>query len=203
MPTELMTSEQLQFAHFQKSSVTAWGFDGWTHDQRTQNIFWQKKDNAAAKRDKPTPFSGWFNPNSKASYMVHEMGVSLSRVQVNQKLLCLRRSIMKEGIKRVEQIQFEGHNVPGESQAEATNRLQGHMKVRLNRCLELETLTRDGHNRPMLSCGRILLDIDPLANVVRPTAADLVDHAARGAALLVRCTGIEVPLWSPVIMNGA
>ncbi len=64
-------------------------------------------------------------------------------------------------------------------------------------------LTRDGHSRPLLSCGLILLDVDPLANVVRPSAADLVDHAARGAALLVRCTGIEAPLWSLVIMNGA
>ncbi len=98
MPAELMTSEQLQFVHFPKSSVTAWGFDGWMHDQRTQSVFWQKKANAAARCDKPTPFSGWFNPNSEASSMVHEMGVSLSRVQVNHKLLCLRCTIMTEGI---------------------------------------------------------------------------------------------------------
>ncbi len=135
--------------------------------------------------------------------MVHEMGVSLSRLQVNHKLLCLRHSIRTKGIERVEQIRFEDYNVPGESQAEATDRLQGQMKTRLNRCLELETLTRDGHSRPLLACGRILLDVDPLANVVQPAAADLVDHAARGAALLVHCTGIEAPLWSRVIMNGA
>ncbi len=98
--------------------------------------------------------------------MVHETGVSLSRLQVNHKLLCLRCSITTEGIERVEQIRFEDYNVPGESQVEATNRLQGQMKTRLNRCLELETLTRDGHNRPLLACGRILLDVDPLANVV-------------------------------------
>ncbi len=72
MPVELMTSEQLQFAHFPKSSVTAWGFDRWTHDQRTQSVFWQKKANAAVKHDKPTCFSTWFNPNIKASFMVHE-----------------------------------------------------------------------------------------------------------------------------------
>ncbi len=98
--------------------------------------------------------------------MVHETGVSLSRLQVNQKLLSLHHSITQEGIERVEQIQFNGCNVPGESQVEATNRLQGQMKTRLNRCLELETLTRDGHSRPLLACGRILLDVDPLANVV-------------------------------------
>ncbi len=86
---------------------------------------------------------------------------------------------------------------------EATNRLQVQMKTRLNRCLELETLTRDGHDRPLLACGWILLDVDPLANVVRPAAADLVDHAAQGATLLIRCTGISAALWSPVMMNGA
>ncbi len=49
MPVELTTWEQLQFVHFPKSSVAAWGFDGRTHDQRTQSGFWQKKANAAAK----------------------------------------------------------------------------------------------------------------------------------------------------------
>ncbi len=77
------------------------------------------------------------------------------------------------------------------------------MRTRLNRCIELEMLIRDGHNRPLLACGRILLDADHLTNVVRPLAADLVDHAVRGAALLVRCTGILMPLWGPVMMNGA
>ncbi len=80
----------------------------------------------------------------------------------------------------------------------ATNRLQGQMKARLYRCWELEKLTRDGHERPILACGRVLLDVDPLANVVRPAVADLVDHAVRGVALLVHCTGIEQPLWSPL-----
>ncbi len=98
--------------------------------------------------------------------MVHETGASLSQLQVNHKLLCLRRSIMNEGIERVKQIQFEGYNVPGESQVEATNRLQVQMKTRLNWCLELEMLTRDGHTRLLLACGRILLDVDPLSNVV-------------------------------------
>ncbi|MCP4549215.1 MAG: hypothetical protein GY835_22405, partial [bacterium] len=77
------------------------------------------------------------------------------------------------------------------------------MKHRLNRCWELEKLTRGGHDRPILACGRVLLDIDPLANVVRPPAADLVDQACRGAVLLLRCTGKLEPLWSPVIMSGA
>ncbi len=45
--------------------------------------------------------------------------------------------------------------------------------------------------------------MDYLANLVCPSAADLVDHVARGAALLVRCTGKLAPLWSLVMMNGA
>ncbi len=40
LPMELTSSQQLQFAHFPKSSVTAWGFDGHTHDQRMQSVFW-------------------------------------------------------------------------------------------------------------------------------------------------------------------
>ncbi len=60
----------------------------------------------------------------------------------------------------------------------ATSRLQGQMKTRMNRCIELETLVRNGHDWPLLACGRILLDTDHLANVVRPSAADLMDHAS-------------------------
>ncbi len=45
--------------------------------------------------------------------------------------------------------------------------------------------------------------MDYLANLVHPSAADLVDHAARGVVLLVRCMGKLAPLWSPVMMNGA
>ncbi len=60
----------------------------------------------------------------------------------------------------------------------ATNRLQGQMKTHMNQCIELEMLVRNGHDRLLLACGRILLDTDHLANVVHPSAADLVDHAA-------------------------
>ncbi len=135
--------------------------------------------------------------------MVTEMGVSLSCLQANHKILCLCRTITMEGVDRVDQIHFDGCNVPGESQAMATNRLRGQMKTRLQWCIKLEVLVRNGHDRPLLACVRILLDTDHLANVVHPPAADLVDHAARGAALLVRCTGKLMPLWSPVMMNGA
>ncbi len=45
--------------------------------------------------------------------------------------------------------------------------------------------------------------MDYLANLVRPSTADLVDHAAQAAALLVRYMGKLEPLWSPVMMNGA
>ncbi len=64
-------------------------------------------------------------------------------------------------------------------------------------------LTREGHDRPLLACGQVLLDMDYLANLVRPSAADLVDHVARGVALLIQCMGKLVPLWSPTMMNGA
>ncbi len=97
-----------------------------------QSVFWQKKANAAARRDKPTLFSGWFTLGSEASYMVQEMGVSLSRLEANHVLLCLHRTITNEGIQRVEQIRFEGCGVPGESQDETANRLQGQMKMCLN-----------------------------------------------------------------------
>ncbi len=120
MPMELTTSEQLQFAHFPKSSIAAWGFDGWMHDQRTQSVFWQKKANAAATREKPSPFSGWFDPMSETSYMVHETGVSLSRLAANLKILCLRRSITQEGIDQVNQIRFDGCNLRGEQDDTAT-----------------------------------------------------------------------------------
>ncbi len=43
---------------------------------------------------------------------------------------------------------------------------------------QLEMLVNKGHNRPLLACGRVLLDTDYLANLVHPAAADLVDHAA-------------------------
>ncbi len=33
LPTELTGTQDLQFLHFPKSSVTAWGFDGCSYDQ--------------------------------------------------------------------------------------------------------------------------------------------------------------------------
>ncbi len=52
------------------------------------------------------------------------------------------------------------------------------MKDRLNWCIELEMLVRNGQGRPLLACGWMLLDTGYLANLVRPAAADLVDHTA-------------------------
>ncbi len=69
LPMELTSSEQLQFVHFPKSSVTAWGFDGCTHDQRTQSVFWQKKANMQAKCDKLNKFSTWYNLLLESSFM--------------------------------------------------------------------------------------------------------------------------------------
>ncbi len=121
LPAELMSSEQLQFAHFLKSSVTAWGFDGCTHDQRTQSVFWQKKANVGAKHNKPNRFSTWFNPVIEPSFMVTEMGVSLSRLQANHKILRLHHTITMEGIDRINQIRFDGCQVADEAQDLATN----------------------------------------------------------------------------------
>ncbi len=78
----------------------------------------------------------------------------------------------------MDQIIFEGCNVLGESQDLATNQLQGQLRDRLQCCIELEMLIREGHDRLLLACGWALLDMDYLANLVHPSAADLVDHAA-------------------------
>ncbi len=107
-----------------------------------------------------------------------EVGVSLSQLEANHKILCLRHTITTEGVERVQQILFEGCNMPGESLELATNRLQREVRDHLNRCIELEMLVRKCHDRPLLACGQVLLDTDYLANLVHPAAADLVDHVA-------------------------
>ncbi len=55
-----------------------------------QSIFWQKKVNAAALCNKPGKFSMWYDPATEASFMVDQMGVSLSQLEANHKVLCLR-----------------------------------------------------------------------------------------------------------------
>ncbi len=101
--------------HFLKSSMTAWGLDGHTHDQRMQSVFWQKKVNILELRKMPNKFSMWYNPLTEASFMVMQLGVSVSRLEANHKILCLRHTITTEGVERVQQILFEGCNMPGES----------------------------------------------------------------------------------------
>ncbi len=86
-----------------------------------QSVFWQKKPNVLAACDKPNKYSMWYNLLLEASFLVKQVGVSLSRLEANHKLLCLRHTITMEGIERVNQILFEGCNVPGESQDMATN----------------------------------------------------------------------------------
>ncbi len=53
--------------------------------------------------------------------MVTQLGVSLSRLEANHKLLCLHCTITSEGVYCIKQILFEGCNVPGESQDMVTN----------------------------------------------------------------------------------
>ncbi len=53
--------------------------------------------------------------------MVNLMGVSLSWLEANHKVLCLHRMITMQGVDQVEFITFEGCNVPGEGQAQTTN----------------------------------------------------------------------------------
>ncbi len=84
--------------------------------------------------------------------------------------------ITQQGVEHVEFITFKGCNVPGESQALTTNRLRGQLRDCLQCCIELETLIREGHRKPLLASGRVLLDTDHLANLVCPCAADLVNH---------------------------
>ncbi len=62
LPMELMSSQQLQFMHFPKSSMIAWGFDRCTHGQRMQSVFWQKKVNVLEVCNKLNKFSMWHNP---------------------------------------------------------------------------------------------------------------------------------------------
>ncbi len=50
-----------------------------------------------------------------------QTGLSLSHLEVNHKVLCLRQTITSQGVDRVEFITFKGCNMPGESQALATN----------------------------------------------------------------------------------
>ncbi len=121
LPTELTSSQQLQFVHFPKSLMTAWGLDGCTFDQRSQSVFWQKKVNALEPCNKLNQFSMWYNLSAEASFMVIQLGVALSRLEANHKVLCLHCTITSAGMDRVEQITFEGCNVPGESQDLATN----------------------------------------------------------------------------------
>ncbi len=52
-------------------------------------------------------------------------------------------------------------------------------------CIEIEMMIREGLERLLLVCGRTLLDTDHFSNLVRLSIADLVDHAAQGAMLLV------------------
>ncbi len=135
--------------------------------------------------------------------MVDQVGVLLSRLEANHKVLCLRQTIVVAGIDRVDFMTFDGCNAPGESQAQATNRLQGQLRDQLQCCIELETLIREGHRRPLLACRRLLLDTDHLSNPVQPSMADLVNHMMRAAALLIQCMDKKAPLWSPELINGA
>ncbi len=118
-------------------------------------------------------------------------------------VLCLCRMIIAEGIDRLDFMKFKGCNVPGESQEQATTWLQSQMRDRLQCCIELETLIREGHKEPLLASGQIFVDTDHLANIVQPSAADLVDQAIRATALLIRCTRRKVPLWSLELMSGS
>ncbi len=66
-------------------------------------------------------FAIWYDPATGALFMVDQMGVSLSWLEANQKVLCLHRTITAAGVECMEFITFDGCNVPGESQEQATN----------------------------------------------------------------------------------
>ncbi len=63
----------------------------------------------------------WYNLAMEASFMVDQIGVSLSWLEANHKVLCLHQTITQAGLEHMDFIMFEGCNVPGESQALATN----------------------------------------------------------------------------------
>ncbi len=50
----------------------------------------------------------WYNPLIEASFVVKQVGVLLSRLEANHKLLCLHCTITSEGVEHVNQILFEG-----------------------------------------------------------------------------------------------
>ncbi len=79
------------------------------------------KVNALAPCNKPNQFSMWYNPVMEASFMVGQLGVLLSRLEANHKMLCLRHTITTAGVEHVDFITFKGCNVPGDSQDLATN----------------------------------------------------------------------------------
>ncbi len=107
--------------------MTAWGFDSCTHEQRSQSVFWQKKVNAAAPRNKPGKFMMWYDPSSEASFAMDQTGVALSHLEANHMVMCLHRMIVTEGIEWVDFMKFEGCNAPGESQEQATVWLQNQL----------------------------------------------------------------------------
>ncbi len=63
-------------------------------------------------------------------------------------------------------MKFDGCNAPGESQKQAIYRLQSQLRDRLQCCIELDMLIREGHKRLLLACRRVLLDTDHLSNLV-------------------------------------
>ncbi len=63
--------------------------------------------------------------------------------------------------------------------------MQDQLRDHLQCCIELETLTRERHERLLLACGRVLLDTNHLSNLVHLSAVDLVNPAMRVTALLV------------------
>ncbi len=81
----------------------------------------QKKVNAQAPCNKPNKFTMWYGPATEASFMVDQMGVLLSWLEANHKVLCLHRMITQAGMECMDFITFDGCNMPGESQELATN----------------------------------------------------------------------------------
>ncbi len=107
----------------------------------------------------------WFDLQAEASFVVDQIGVSLSRLEANHLGLCIHQKITQEGIDRADYMTFPGCCLPGETQPQTDTHLQGELRDRFNRCLELEVLMREEFHLPLLASGRVLLNTDHLANI--------------------------------------
>ncbi len=58
-----------------------------------------------------------------------------------------------------------------------------------------------GTEKPLIATGRICGENDYLANIACPCVSEFVNQVCRAAALLIRCMGLLMLLWSLVLIK--